>query len=120
MRHFRIFFCLFVVTVCSISAVRADSLDQFVKETMINRKIPGLSIAVIRGGKVLRETGYGYANLELQVPASENTVYEIGSISKQFAAEAVMLLVQDGMLNVDEPITNSITPTSSAMFGLVV
>ena len=53
---------------------------------------------------MIRTSGYGFANLELQVPATKETVYEIGSISKQFAAEAVMLLVEDGRVNLDDSI----------------
>ncbi|MGB7201424.1 MAG: serine hydrolase domain-containing protein [Pyrinomonadaceae bacterium] len=84
--------------------VRADWIDNFVKDTMTKRKIPGLSLAVIKDGKLVRAKGYGFANLELQVPATKDTVYEIGSISKQMASEAVMLLVEDGKLRLDDSI----------------
>ena len=86
------------------STARADSLDTFINEQIKQRKIPGLSIAVIKDGKVIKATGYGFANLELQVPATQNTVYEIGSISKQMASEALMLLVEDGKVNLDDSI----------------
>jgi len=87
-----------------VLAVRADSLDKFIIGQIKERQLPGLSIAVIRDGKVVRAGGYGFANLELKVPATKETVYEIGSISKQFAAEAVMLLVEDGKLSLDDSI----------------
>lgn len=83
---------------------RADKLDEFIAAQIKERKIPGLSIAVIRDGKIIKATGYGSANLELQAPATKDSVYEIGSISKQFASEALMLLVEDGKLNLDDPI----------------
>ncbi len=88
----------------AFETARADQLDQFIAAEMKERKIPGLSVAVIRDGKVIRATGYGFANLELQVPATKDTVYEIGSISKQFASEALMLLVEDGKLKLDDPV----------------
>ena len=88
----------------SVSAARADWIDKFVVGQLKERKIPGLSIAVIRDGRLVKATGYGFSNLELQTPATKDTVYEIGSISKQFASEAVMLLVEDGKLNLDDPI----------------
>ncbi len=94
----------FLILLVAVSAARADWLDKFVAEQMKERKIPGLSIAVLRDGKVIRATGYGVANLETQAPATKDTVYEIGSISKQFASEAVMLLVEDGKLNLDDGI----------------
>jgi D-alanyl-D-alanine carboxypeptidase len=97
-------FVLFLLMLSTVSAVRADSLDKFINEQIKQRQIPGLSIAVLRDGKVIKSSGYGFANLELQTPATKDTVYEIGSISKQFAAEAVMLLVEDGKLNLDDSI----------------
>lgn len=84
--------------------VNADELDKFISEQIKQRKIPGLSVAVIQDGKVVRANGYGFANLEFQIPATQNTVYEIGSISKQMASEALMLLVEDGKVNIDDPI----------------
>ena len=71
-------------------------------------------MAVVREGKVVKAAGYGFANLELRVPATPDTVYEIGSISKQFAAEAVMLLVEDGKLNLNDPINKYLPPNAPA------
>lgn len=88
----------------SFSTAYADWIDEYASAQIKQRQIPGLSLAVIRDGKVIKANGYGLANLELQVPATKDTVYEIGSISKQVASEAVMLLVEDGKLNLDDPI----------------
>lgn len=93
-----------LILLAAVTAARADGLDRSIAEQIKERRIPGLSIAVIRDGKVIKATGYGFANLETQAPATKDTVYEIGSISKQFASEAVMLLVEDGKLNLDDPI----------------
>ena len=99
---------LFLNSVCFLigfaCSAHCDSLDQFIAGTIKERQIPGLSIAVIRDGVVIKEAGYGIANLEHQVPATRETVYEIGSISKQFAAEAAMLLVEDGKIELDDSI----------------
>lgn len=95
---------LLILFVGLTDATRADSIDDFVKAAIARRKIPGLSLAVIKDGKLVRQAGYGFANLELKVAATPDTVYEIGSISKQFASEAVMLLVEDGKINLDDPI----------------
>jgi D-alanyl-D-alanine carboxypeptidase len=84
--------------------VAADGIDDIVNAAMKKRQIPGLSLAVIQDGKIVKAAGYGMANLELNVAASKDTVYEIGSISKQFASEAVMLLVEDGKIGLDDPI----------------
>ncbi len=59
------------------------------------QRIPGLSLAVVHAGKVILTKGYGRANLELNAPA---TAYGLGSISKQFTAAAIILLVEEGKL----------------------
>mgnify|MGYP001581418435 FL=1 len=104
MEHQAKFLLLILLVLSTFISVRADWIDKFALEQIKERKIPGLSIAVIKDGKVIRATGYGFANLELQVLANKDTVYEIGSNSKQMASEAVMLLVEDGKINLDDSI----------------
>jgi D-alanyl-D-alanine carboxypeptidase len=104
----------FVFLAFAFSTTRADRLDKFINEQIQKRKIPGLSLAIIKDGKVIRANGYGFANLELQVPAAPDTVYEIGSISKQFASEALMLLVEDGKANLDDPINKYLPDNAPA------
>ena len=81
---------------------RADEVDDYVAAFIHERGIPGLSLAVVRDGGLVKAAGYGFANLELNAPATPETAYEIGSITKQFTAEAVMLLVQEGKLGLDD------------------
>ena len=69
-------------------------------------RIPGLSLAIVKNGKVVKKSGYGWANLELKVPASPQTVYEIGSISKSFTAMAIAMLMERGKLNPDDRINS--------------
>ncbi|MEQ1606044.1 MAG: serine hydrolase domain-containing protein [Pyrinomonadaceae bacterium] len=103
-----------------VSLGRADSLDTFITGQMKQRKIPGVSIAVLRAGKVVRDGGYGFADLESQTPATRDSVYEIGSISKQFAVEAVMLLVEDGKINLDDPITKYLPANAPAIWQKII
>ena len=65
------------------------AINRFVTAEMQGQKIPGLSLAVLRGDTVLLSRGYGFANVELHVPASDSTVYQSGSMGKQFTAAAV-------------------------------
>lgn len=83
-------------------AQKADEVDQYVEAFIKKRKIPGLSLAVVQNGMLVKAAGYGLANLELNVPAKPETVYEIGSISKHFTAEAILLLVEEGKLGLDD------------------
>lgn len=64
----------------------------------------GLSVLVAQRGKVLVAKGYGLADLEKQTPATEKTVYRLGSLSKQFTAAALLKLVEQGKVSLDESI----------------
>jgi D-alanyl-D-alanine carboxypeptidase len=86
------------------AAALADPVDDFVKKQLAAAKVPGLSLAVIKDGTVVKVEGYGFADLEKRVPAQPDTVYKIGSVSKQFIATGIMLLAQDGRLTLDDPI----------------
>lgn len=67
--------------------------------------VMGLSIGVAKGDMVLCAQGFGLANVELNVPATRDTVYRIGSITKQFTAAAILLLVEEGKIELDDPLT---------------
>jgi CubicO group peptidase (beta-lactamase class C family) len=95
-----------------------DSLDRYVRSEVARQRVPGLSVAVLRGDSVVLARGYGYANLEHHVPASDSTVYEVGSISKQFTAAAIVLLSKEGRLGLDDPITRYL-PEGSAVWPSV-
>lgn len=94
-----------VLTVLLASAVAsADGVDDFVRAEMARQHIPGLSLAVSRGGTILKAEGYGFADVENDVRATPETVYESGSVGKQFTATAVMMLVEGGRVGLDDPI----------------
>jgi CubicO group peptidase (beta-lactamase class C family) len=82
-----------------------DSVSQYLTTVMRHQQIPGLSVAIVRGDSILLARGYGFANLEHGVPASDSTVYQSGSLGKQFTATAVGMLAQQGRLSLDERIT---------------
>jgi CubicO group peptidase (beta-lactamase class C family) len=79
-------------------------LDSIVSEEMSRQSIPGVAVAVVRQGRVLLARGYGLANVEHQVPVRPETIFQSGSLGKQFTATAVMLLVEDGKLRLDQSI----------------
>jgi CubicO group peptidase (beta-lactamase class C family) len=81
------------------------AVDRIAADALERRPLPGLSVAVARGGRIVLSKGYGHADLERKVPASAETVYQLGSISKQFTAAAVMRLVERGQVNLDDPLT---------------
>lgn len=86
------------------ASAQSDKIDNYIKSEMSKRHIPGLSLAVVKNGKIIKTKGYGLANIELNVPAEPKTVYAIASMTKQFTAVAIMLLVQDGKLSLTDKI----------------
>lgn len=83
-------------------------IDQVVKEYMSAYKIPGVSFALLRKGKIVLLKSYGLANVELQVPVKPETIFQSGSIGKQFTAAAIMVLVQEGKISLDDKISKYI------------
>jgi CubicO group peptidase (beta-lactamase class C family) len=99
-----------VLCACSFCAVLvpiadADPVDEFVRSEMQRQHIPGVSVLVSRNGKIVRAQGYGFSNVELEVQVKPETVFQSGSVGKQFTATAVMMLVEEGKINLDDPIT---------------
>jgi CubicO group peptidase (beta-lactamase class C family) len=76
-----------------------------VQAEMQKRHIPGLALLVIRGGQAIKQQGYGLANVELQAPVKPETIFQSGSMGKQFTATAVMMLVEEGKVSLDDPLT---------------
>lgn len=89
----------------SVRSAGADAVDDYLKRRMAREHIPGLSLVVLRSGRIVKARGYGHASLELGVPARPDTVYDLASTTKPFVATAVMLLVQDGKLSLDDRVS---------------
>ncbi len=83
----------------------ASKVDAFVESEMQRQRIPGVSLAVVKDGQIILAKGYGYANLEHQVRVKPETIFQSGSMGKQFTATAVMMLVEEGKINLDERIS---------------
>ena len=97
-------FLLFFTSV-NVNARQQQTVDEFIKQQMSEQQITSLSIGIIKQGKIVKAQGYGMANLELNIPATKNTVYKVGSLSKQMIAAGIMLLIQTGKLNLSDTIT---------------
>lgn len=82
------------------SAARVDSLFS----RYATRRHPGCAVGVARAGRPVLARAYGMAHLEHDAPNTPETIFEAGSVSKQFTAAAVLLLAQDGKLSLDDPV----------------
>ena len=103
----RVAIFLFLLLAFNFAAMPQDTakrIDEFIANEMARQKIPGVSLAIVKDGKPLTVKGYGFANLEHQVPVKPETIFQSGSVGKQFTATAVMMLVEDGKISLDEKI----------------
>lgn len=80
-------------------------LDAFIQHEIEDKGLPALSIALVNDQTVVWARGYGMADSQAKTPATADTVYRVGSVSKLFTDLAVMQLVERGALNLDDPIT---------------
>jgi CubicO group peptidase (beta-lactamase class C family) len=80
-------------------------IDKIAQEGIAAKKVASFGVGVVRDGRLVLARGYGMADLENQVPATAETVYRLGSITKQFTAVAIMLLAEEGKLSVDDELT---------------
>ncbi|HSL24630.1 MAG TPA: serine hydrolase [Vicinamibacterales bacterium] len=87
------------------AAPDADPIETIVRTAMDAQRIPGVAVAVVQRGEVLKAQGYGLADVEHEVPVSDETIFQSGSLGKQFTAAAVMLLVEDGAVSLSDPLT---------------
>ena len=122
-------FALAVIVVLQLATINAqparpvaaaDAVDKYVTAELTRRHIPGVALAIVRGGKVIKAQGYGKADLEHEIPVTPQTVFKIGSVSKQFLATGIMLLAQDGRLSVDDPVGKYIDGVPESWRGITL
>lgn len=87
-----------------LSSQEVASIDRYVAARMTKDHVPGLAVGVYRRGEILLAKGYGLANVELNVPVTPQTIFQSGSVGKQFVSAAVMLLVEEGKVHLDDSI----------------
>src|SRR5580698_1351173 len=95
---------LFVGHTALAAPSAADRADAIARNAMRTHQIPGVCLGVMRDGRLIKATGYGYANVELKVPLSPASIFQSGSVAKQFTAAAIMMLVQEGKLGIDDKV----------------
>jgi CubicO group peptidase (beta-lactamase class C family) len=78
--------------------------DDYVVATMKQFKAPGVSVAIIKDGRIILSKGYGYRDIERQLPVTSKTLFAIGSVTKSFSVTMLGTLVDEGKLDWDKPI----------------
>lgn len=95
-------------------------VDEIVRARMQEQKIPGVSLAVIRDGKIIKATGYGLANVELNVPVTPQSVFHTESVGKTFTAVGVLILAEEGKVGLDDKITKYLPESPAAWKDVTV
>lgn len=96
--------------------MRFEILEEFVRERMRRTRLPGVSLALVRGDEVLYARGFGFRDLEKRLLATPSTAYGIGSITKSFTAIGIVQLQEEGKLSLDDPVEKFL-PLTIRPFG---
>jgi uncharacterized protein (TIGR03435 family) len=91
-------------SVPELTSEQIAGIDRFVRDEMQNQQVPGLAVGIYSRGQILLAKGYGLANVELNVSVKPETIFQSGSVGKQFVSAAVMLLVEEGKISLDDSI----------------
>jgi CubicO group peptidase (beta-lactamase class C family) len=106
-------------TLPSLAQTTAD-VDAVVQKVIDAKIVPAAGVAVIRDGKVVLTKGYGLADMDSNTPANENTAFQIASVTKQFTAAGILLLVEDGKLKLDDTLGKYVTEVPDAWKGVTI
>ena len=98
----------------------ADGVDDYLKTQMAARHIPGLSVAVVQDGKVVKAAAYGVSDVSAKTPATPDTRYILGSCTKPFTAVAVLQLMEAGRVDLDAPISRYLAGLPAAWSAITV
>jgi len=108
-RHFRLITFLFLVLAALLPAYAQEAplngFDDYVNKALREWEVPGLAIAIVKDDRIVLAKGYGLRKLGDPTPVNERTLFAIGSSSKAFTAAAIAMLVDEGKLKWDDPVT---------------
>lgn len=110
-----------VVAMAGIASAQTTAEVDAVVQKMVDAKaIPAAGVAVVRDGKVVLAKGYGAADIEAGTATNEKTVFQIASVTKQFTAAAIMLLVEDGKLKLDDTLGKYVADVPAKWSGITI
>ncbi len=110
--------CVTVVT--AQAATLPHAVDRFINAELARQHVPGMSVAILRGDSILLARGFGYSNVKQQLPATDSTIYSVGSLTKPFTAAAIVLLSQQGKLKLDDPVTKYLPEGKKVWSGITI
>jgi len=116
-----LYICLLALTTSFMSGLaQSDEIDDYIKEQMNDRRIPGLQLAIVKDSKIVKTANYGLANIQDSVTVSDKTVFTINSMTKAFTGVAIMQLAEQGKLNIDVGISEYLPELPEAWRSLTI
>ena len=88
----------------ALTAEQITAIDRYMAAEMRREDVPGVAVGIYSRGQILLAKGYGLANIELNVPVKAETIFQSGSVGKQFTSAAIMMLVEEGKIGLDNSI----------------
>ena len=110
---------LFAVTAHAQAPVDAR-IDSVVRAEMTRQRIPGVAVAIVKRGTVMMAKGFGESNVELHTPVTAETMFQSGSVGKQFTSAGVMTLVEEAKIGLADPITKYFPDAPATWRGITV
>jgi CubicO group peptidase (beta-lactamase class C family) len=97
---------LLFLTLTTFSQTKPTAdIEAYLRGRMEKRRVPGLQVAVVKGGKVVMSGSYGTANIQNDVPITNRTVFSINSATKTFTGVAIMQLAEEGKIDISAPVS---------------
>lgn len=104
----------------SAVADKSTVVDSIARKHMAARPIPALSLAVVQNGRIVKQSTYGVSDLASMRPATDSTIYQLASVTKIFTGIGVMLLIEDGLVALDDSIHRHLPDLPDAWRGVTV
>jgi CubicO group peptidase (beta-lactamase class C family) len=104
----------------TVVAARADQIDEYLRAEMARQHVAGLAVAIVRDGRVVKLQGYGTANLEWDAPVTPDTAFQLASTTKVMTGVALMTLVEEGRISLDDPVSKYIADAPESWAGITV
>ncbi len=121
--------CSFIVcafALCSLApsspaqSAATTSIDRYAAREMARQHIPGMAVGIMKSGKIVFAKGYGLSNVELNVAVKPATIFQSGSVGKQFTATAIMMLVEEGKIGLGDSLPKYFPGAPPSWRGITV
>jgi len=109
-----------LVCLVPMQAQENEGVDDYIRHEMAVRSVPGLAFAVTENGRIIKEGAYGLANIETRSPVERESVFELASVTKPITAVAVMMLVQEGRIGLEDSIGKYVADPPQAWHDITI